>query len=253
MRDRYAVEHVVAPRVDPQWAETFIVALRLRGVAGEQIADALAEVNDHCAECGHSAEEVFGPANQYAASLDLPCADDNTTNALYRGAIPSVIGLVGSLTTAGAVKSLHDGVPFLVSIGAVVSAMAAIVGILALPLAIRRLAPSSPLADRSRKGMVKTVLFGGLFYAVWVFLLLVPLIVFTKTLAQTPSWLAIVIGAILLAASTALYLSLPYRDDPIEPPISRHATQQPRLKGRLLLSFMFPAVTLAFSLLWLLS
>ena len=254
MRDRYAVEHTVAPKVDPQWAETFIVALRLRGVAGEQIADALAEVNDHLAECGLGADEAFGSASQYAASLNLPCGDDNTTSGIYRGIIPCVIGLVGSLTTAGAVKSWHDGVPFLVSIGTAVSAAAAIVVILALPLVIRRLAPSGPLVDRSRKGLAKTVLFGGLFYVVWIFLLLVPLIILTKTLVQIPAWLAIVIGVLLLMASTALYLNLPYRDDPVEPPISRAAgVVHPRLRGRLLLSFMFPAVTLLCSLLWLLS
>ena len=253
MKDRYAEERTIAPKVDPQWAETFIVALRLRGVAGEQISDALTEVNDHIAESGRNAEETFGPAVQYAESLDLPCADDNKTSALYRGVLPSMIGLMGVLTTSDAVKSLHESTPVVFSTGAVVSALLAIVVMLALPPVYSRTLPKSPFVDRTRKGMLRAAAIGGLVGAGWILLVIVSLIVFTTPLAQLPALPVFLSGIVLLAASTVLYLRLPYREDPLESPLSRRTIQHPRFRGRLLLSFMFPFVALAFSLLWLFS
>jgi len=252
MRDRYAQERTIAPTVDPQWAETFIVAHRLRGVAGEQISDALTEVNDHIAESGRSAEEAFGPASQYAGTLDLPGDVDNKTSALYRAVIPVILGTLGTLTAPLAVKSWRSEMLVVVSTGAVVSSLLAIVVMLALPPVYSRTLPKSPFVGRTRKGMLQAATIGGLVGAGWMALVLVPLIVFTTPLVQLPIWPIFLSGIILLATSTILYLRLPYREDPLEPPLSRTTAQHPRFRGRLL-SFMFPFVALVFSLLWLLS
>ena len=253
MKDRYPEERTIAPKVEPQWAETFIVALRLRGVAGEQISDALAEVNDHIAESGRTVEEAFGPASQYAGSLDLPCDGDNKTMALYRTVIPAILGTLGTLTAPLAVKSWRSETLVVVSTGAVVSALLAIVIMLALPPVYSRTLPKSPFVDRTWKGMLLTAGIGGLLGAGWMALVLVPFFVFTTPLVQLPALPVFLIGIVFLTASTVLYLRLPYREDPLEPPLSRTTAQHPRFRGRLLLSFMFPFVALVFSFLGLLS
>lgn len=43
--------------------------LRMRGVAGEIIGDALAQVESHCAESGEDPRAAFGPARVYAQSF----------------------------------------------------------------------------------------------------------------------------------------------------------------------------------------
>jgi hypothetical protein len=51
------------------YRQALLVALRLRDVPGDRIADALAEVDSHVAETGEAPEEAFGPPKQYAAAL----------------------------------------------------------------------------------------------------------------------------------------------------------------------------------------
>ena len=58
MADKYALVRTVAPDVDPEWADTVIVTLRLRGIAGSAIADALAEVNDYVRTSGEQAAKT---------------------------------------------------------------------------------------------------------------------------------------------------------------------------------------------------
>jgi hypothetical protein len=51
------------------YRQELLVALRLRDVPGQQIAEALAEVDSHVAESGEPPAEAFGPAPAYAAQL----------------------------------------------------------------------------------------------------------------------------------------------------------------------------------------
>ena len=64
-------EHL-APHVHPDWREKFVLELRVEGVSGAAIGDALSEVDTHCRDSGDDAETAFGPAADYAKSLDLP-------------------------------------------------------------------------------------------------------------------------------------------------------------------------------------
>ncbi|WP_119697731.1 hypothetical protein [Microbacterium halotolerans] len=57
---------------DDTWIEQFTVELRLRRVRGQAIGDAIASVRELLADSGQGAEEAFGSAREYAASLDLP-------------------------------------------------------------------------------------------------------------------------------------------------------------------------------------
>ncbi len=54
-----AIEDLLAPAVDPQWAEDLIIELRLGGMPGDQIGAALAEVNDQVLTSGRPALEGF--------------------------------------------------------------------------------------------------------------------------------------------------------------------------------------------------
>src|SRR5690606_9678943 len=69
---QHAFERRTAPHVDPAWSRALLLELRLRGAGGAEIGAVLAEVASPCAESGESAAEAFGPAVDYARTLDLP-------------------------------------------------------------------------------------------------------------------------------------------------------------------------------------
>lgn len=54
------------------WHDAFVLALRERDVSGADIGDALAHVESYCTDSGEDADEAFGPARTYAATLPLP-------------------------------------------------------------------------------------------------------------------------------------------------------------------------------------
>ncbi len=95
------------PHVEQDWAEAFLLELRLRSVAGNQIGAALAEVEAHCAESGESARSAFGDPAAYAADLapTLP-----TSPLEVRGELAtSALGLGGMLLTLAAVGAWQTG------------------------------------------------------------------------------------------------------------------------------------------------
>lgn len=94
---QHAFERRTAPHVDPAWSRALLLELRLRGAGGAEIGAVLAEVDSHCAESGESAAEAFGPAVDYARTLDLHGDQDTDTRALLAGAGQSVLQVVGML------------------------------------------------------------------------------------------------------------------------------------------------------------
>lgn len=63
---------MTATMTDKTWIDLFIIELRVRRVPGAAIGDAVASVREFLADSGQNAEEAFGSAREYAASLDLP-------------------------------------------------------------------------------------------------------------------------------------------------------------------------------------
>lgn len=63
------------PHLDARWAEDLLLALRVREVSGARIGEILAEADAHCAATGERAENAFGAASTYAASLDFAGQD----------------------------------------------------------------------------------------------------------------------------------------------------------------------------------
>ena len=59
----------LAPHLERAWREDFIVELRLRGVPGDVIGDALVTADTHVQESGESAGEAFGDARTYAKEI----------------------------------------------------------------------------------------------------------------------------------------------------------------------------------------
>lgn len=92
---RHTIARGLAPHVDPVWAEEFAIELRLLGVGGNRIGDALSEVDSHCADSEESAPRAFGDPAEYARSLQLPTDTDASARALLRSALPTVLQVLG--------------------------------------------------------------------------------------------------------------------------------------------------------------
>ena len=99
------------------WLRDFALLLRLRGLDGARIGDALAEVESHCDDSGQEPKEAFGEPADYAASLHLPTT--KPTNWTTKVILP-VLGLViGTNLALGAVLHWSGGVA--ITVGAVAS------------------------------------------------------------------------------------------------------------------------------------
>lgn len=99
---------------DDTWIEHFTVELRLRRVSGPAIGDAIASVRELLADSGQSAEEAFGAAREYAASLDLPVM--NPRAQAVRTVLLPVLGLFTFLVFALASTAWFDQGLVLISV-----------------------------------------------------------------------------------------------------------------------------------------
>ena len=78
--------------LDKKWFDEFIVELRLRDVLGYAIGDAVASARELLDDTGHSAVDTFGPAREYAESLELPREPGKSWSS--RRLWPSILGVV---------------------------------------------------------------------------------------------------------------------------------------------------------------
>lgn len=193
------------PHVEPDWAEAFLLELRLRGVGGRAIGAALAEVEAHCAESGESAREAFGEPVAYAVEL----APERAAIRDWRAELlPSGVGLSGMLLTLAALGALRVGTRVEVTTGVVAVVVLTVVGV-ALVVSC---------ADRLLRAVVRhwwVAALGALApIGVFVAILLLgrqPLF----TLSASGSLAA---GVVLLAASTAMALRVTGLNDPVVGP-----------------------------------
>ncbi|TFD22604.1 hypothetical protein E3T31_08085 [Cryobacterium sp. TMS1-13-1] len=77
---------------DVTWFDEFTIELRLLGVPGDDIGDALASAREFLADSGTSAVECFGSPHRYAAELSLPSIPLRRVN---RGALLAGLGVLG--------------------------------------------------------------------------------------------------------------------------------------------------------------
>lgn len=111
----------LAPSIDAQWRDAFVVELRLQGASGATIADALVEVETHCRESGEIVAEAFGPPVEYAEALDLPDESRSTPGQLVRTWVGLLLVVVGFWLATGGGAALLQGQDAEVTVGDLVS------------------------------------------------------------------------------------------------------------------------------------
>jgi hypothetical protein len=129
---RHRIARGLAPHVDPVWAEGFAIELRLLGVRGTLIGDALGEVDSHCEESEESAPEAFGDPAEYARSLQLPVPADTSPRALLRHVSPTVLQVLGMFMLLWGFTAWREGGQLEITSAHLVTVTVFVLGALAL-------------------------------------------------------------------------------------------------------------------------
>ena len=219
---RPAYEQELAPHVERQWAEAFIVELRLQGVSGKTLGAALAEVDSHCAEAEESAQQTFGDPVAYAKSLQPPADDPSNSNrGMFLRLIPTAIQIIGFMTLIRASPSYIPGDPVVITGGDF-----GLFGVLAAAVAIFawQIRPLTNLV--MRRPIVATV---GLM-AVMI-LMVAPLFWWQDPVAQFSVLSATIFGVIFLLVGTVWEVARA-RADTAEEQIARPLDSSEELRRR---------------------
>lgn len=118
---------VLAPSVEANWRDAFVVELRLQGAGGPTIADALLEVEAHCSESGQSAMDAFGPAVDYAKALQLPDESRWTGRQLARTWVQLLLVVGGAWFILEGGMAMVLGEEAQINLASLVSALASVV------------------------------------------------------------------------------------------------------------------------------
>src|SRR5450631_4408555 len=129
---RHTIARGLAPHVDPAWAEEFAVELRLLGVGGTSIGDALSEVDSHCADSEESAPRAFGDPAEYARSLLLPRHSDDSPRVLLRAVSPTALQVVGMFILIWGFTAWRQGGQLEITSAHLVTVTAFLLGVLVL-------------------------------------------------------------------------------------------------------------------------
>ncbi len=121
-----------APHVEEDWADAFVLELRLLDVHGTVIGDALAEVDSHCADSGEGARETFGDPVEYARSLDLPRMPDAGWRGMVPVLVPVAVQLAGMFAVSASAGPLRQGEAVAVTGGQAVGALVLALALTAL-------------------------------------------------------------------------------------------------------------------------
>lgn len=192
------------PHVEPDWAEAFLLELRLRSVSGSRIGAALAEVEAHCAESGESARSAFGDPAAYAADLapTLPTSPPDVRGELGT----SALGLGGMLLTLAAVGAWQTGDR--------VDVTAGMTAVLVLVLAGTALIVAR--AEQLLRAVVRHWWITAVGATAPIVLFVVVLLVGRQTLFSVSAMPAFVAGMALLAGNTArTFRTADFVDDPV--------------------------------------
>jgi hypothetical protein len=167
--------------VPAPWRDAFVVAMRERDADGRRIGDALAEVQQFCADSGQDATEAFGEPDELAAGLLAAPVVRRRGRDLRRSA-PDLVGLAGMLLVLWAVTA--EGGVVEVTVGHLVAAVAVAAGALVV----------AGLLAAGRRGLgVVCVVAGVLLGAA-----LAPVVLTAGTVLTLPARTAVGIGAVLL-------------------------------------------------------
>ena len=229
----HADDRKLAPHVDPAWAESMLIELRLQGVAGNDIGAALSEVESHCAEAGVSARDSFGDPVEYARSLGLPVDPRQEAAAIGRTVGPLVLQVGGMLALLAALRGRDTGqVP--IHVGDVVGFVAFLAGTALLVLA----------SGRVLRALVTKPIFALGALTVTMGLLLVPAAL-RSVLGQVPAVPIVVVGTLLLLGGVALSWATDRGEpaDPVASPLLEATATRARATSWIPLRLLVPAAT----------
>jgi hypothetical protein len=98
--DRGGHQNAAGDEHQQAYMNELLIALRMRGVPGPRIAEALAEVDAHLSETGEEPLEAFGPAQAYADDVVAALGQRDAPAPFWRAAlswISAVYGVGGAL------------------------------------------------------------------------------------------------------------------------------------------------------------
>lgn len=225
-----------------EWWDTFGLELRLAGMSGAQIGDAIAVVEEHCADSGESPPEAFGDPADYAKALAADqVTSEHASDMRTSEVIGSIAGLLAPVLAGWAAWAGFAGEPVRITAGALV-----MIGALTLCVVV---------LVRHFEAVVRRLVGPGWYRP--VLLALVPVALFSamllllpQVLVELPWWpAAVAAGVAVIIASATLVTG--GGGDPIRDPRREGADRQPRM--RLASAAFFPLLTLlVVALVWLL-
>jgi hypothetical protein len=224
----------LAPSVERDWIEQFVLEQRLLGVPGRRIGDSLVVVESHVSESGESALAAFGEPRAYAVE-DAPEQPGQSPHRIDPGwGVALVLGLLGMLLTTFSAQAAFTGESALaVTVGHLVL-LAIVSGSLALLLFASHV-PLRMIAQHPVRSWVG-----------WIVLLVVmvgALLLLPQQVGEVSIGVASAIGVALLAAGFLLqlraYLGGRVQDDPIVGP----GEQPDSPRAGLVTVFLFPVAT----------
>lgn len=217
-----------APHVEEDWADAFVLELRLLDVHGTVIGDALAEVDSHCADSGEGARETFGDPVEYARSLDLPRMPDAGWRGLVPVLVPVGVQLAGMFAVSAAAGPLRHGEGVEVAAGHAVGALVLGLALTALAVwadAILRLFIERPvIAFFGFSAVIAVVVLPGA--AVGLPGVMAGL---AAPIATVPAPVALGAGVLLLVVGC--YLEIRRRDTDADPVVDPRSAPEPEPTG----------------------
>jgi hypothetical protein len=217
---RYALARGLAPHVDEAWADSLLLELRLLGVAGDRIGEAVSEVESHCTESGQSAQEAFGDPVEYAQSLQPQTAAHSSTQAIARSVTTILVQVLGMSLLTWSFEDWIGGQQLELSVGHLVSTTAYLLTVVALVRFI------DPLLRRLVRHPIPGVI---LVYLAGTAALVLPLVLLEQVIWRGPARWGLALGAAVLAggvvwAVARLHAHGAEEEDPITSPFGDAGT-----------------------------
>ncbi|HHU10606.1 MAG TPA: hypothetical protein GXZ60_11415 [Intrasporangiaceae bacterium] len=144
----------IAPHLDKDWRDRFIIEARLQGVDGSAIGDALVTADTHVQESGESAQEAFGDPKQYARDTAAASTGSPGTGMPWSAILGALIGLIGMFGAVSAAGAWQEGQRLSVTTGttvALVLLMALATVVIRFRSAFLRLAAERRIPFRPRR------------------------------------------------------------------------------------------------------
>lgn len=179
------------------WLNELAFQLRLRDVPGDQVGEILATVDSHCADSGEEPLVAFGEPTAYADSLPLT----RTTSASWPVIVAPVLLTTGINLLLAALLNWGVGAP--ITVGTLLAAAILVVFAVVMLVFAKQILGKNP-------GVGILVWFG------LGFVLMLAASFLRTPIAIIPTWSALLLGALGVAAGVWLLRSMP--DDPIIDP-----------------------------------